>query len=202
MRITMAAARVVMGEWGRRITSICLKAEMRIWLSAFYVDDIRLVTSALKKGTRWQEKEKEFRFEIDWEKEDFERERVGDDDDTRRTARETKKAMNSVFTNIQFETELAEDFATQKLPTLDFEMWFQEGGNYEGRPKILYQFFEKPMNTPFCIMRESAMPEGGKIASLSQEVVRRMQNTSEMLDQEERDKILNNFIKKVDLLWV
>ena len=90
--------------------------------------------------------------------------------------------MNSVFNNIQFETELAEDFTERKLPTLDFEMWFQEDGEYEGRQKILYKFYEKPMNTPFSIMKDSAMPEGGKIASLSQEVVRRMQNTSEMLD--------------------
>ena len=53
------------------------------------------------------------------------------------------------------------------------------------------------MNTPYCIMKESAMPEGGKIASLSQEVVRRMQNTTEMLDQSERDTVINEYIKKL-----
>ena len=106
--------------------------------------------------------------------------------------------MNSVFKNIQFETELAEDFTQRKLPTLDFEMWFQKDGKKnEGRKKILYRFYEKPMNTPFSIMKKSAMPEGGKVASLSQEVVRRMLNTSEMLDQNERDQILNNYTKKL-----
>ena len=48
----------------------------------------------------------------------------------------------------------------------------------------MYRFYEKPMDTPYCIMKESAMPEGGKIASLSQEVVRRMQNTTDKTEKE------------------
>ena len=200
MRITMAAARIVMGEWGREITNICLREEMKIWLSAIYVDDVRMIISALEKGKRWQEKEKRFTYKVDWEKEDNEKEKKGEEDDTKRTAREMRKAMDSVFQNIKFETELEQDFEEKKLPTLDLEIWFEEREErkeVEGRRKIIYRFYEKPMNTPYSIMKASAMPEGGKIASLSQDVVRRMQNTSEMLGQQERNEIVNKYISKL-----
>ena len=64
---------------------------------------------------------------------------------------------------------------------------------------MMYSFFEKEMNSPFCILEKSALPDNTKISSLSQEVVRRMLHTSELVPQEERNQILEIFTSKLKL---
>ena len=51
------------------------------------------------------------------------------------------------------------------------------------RGRILYKFFSKPMAKKTLIMKNSALGENSKIASLTQEVVRRSKNTSEEVSE-------------------
>ena len=106
--------------------------------------------------------------------------------------------MNSIYKNIQFESELCEDFKDDKLPTLDFKIWAEKGAN-EDIPEgmVLYSYFEKEMTSPYCIMERTAMAENSKIASLSQDLIRRMTNTSEMVPQEVRDEIVEKYVSKL-----
>ena len=62
---------------------------------------------------------------------------------------------------------------------------------------IEYRFYEKKMNSPYCVMAKSAMSESAKISAMSQEVVRRMCNTSDIVDQEMRDDIVDAFSAKL-----
>ena len=62
---------------------------------------------------------------------------------------------------------------------------------------IEYRFYEKKMNSPYCVMAKSAMSESAKISAMSQEVVRRMCNTCEIVDQEVRDDIVDAFSAKL-----
>ena len=186
-----------MAEWGRRITDI-LKKEMTVYLAAFYVDDVRFVTNILEKGKRWSMRDKKFIYRDEWRLED----EAGSETDSRRTTTEVEKAMNSIFENIQFETEIPEDFLERKLPTLDFKMWMEEETGQEDdrkrtRGKVMYSFFEKAMASPFCVMASSALSESSKISCLSQDLIRRMVNTSEMVGQEERDRIIERYISKL-----
>ena len=103
--------------------------------------------------------------------------------------------MNSVFQNIQFTTEIPSEFKDDKLPTLDFAMWIEEGGEQKG--KIKYTFYEKEMGSKYCIMEKGAMPENTKNSTLSQEIIRRMMNTSELVSQGDRNQIVENFIVKM-----
>ena len=212
-RLAGSVARVVMGVWGERMLKIMKKNDIKVHLAAVYVDDVRFLTSVIKKGMRWVVKKKTFETREIWQEEDENDEKEGLSEEAR-TARELLKAMNSIFTNIQFTSEIPEDFPDKRLPTLDFSCWIetdddmkrnsskveeQEGENSAepARRKVLYSFFEKTMNSPFCILERSALPENTKISSLSQEVVRRMLNTSEMVRQEERNAILETFITKL-----
>ena len=43
---------------------------------------------------------------------------------------------------------------------------------------IVWRFYEKPMNSPFCILERSAMPEKVKVTTMVQEVIRRLRNMS------------------------
>ena len=62
---------------------------------------------------------------------------------------------------------------------------------------IMYNFFEKSMKSPFCIMESSAMPSNTKVSSLAQDLVRRMMNISEIRSQEERNLVTENYIQKL-----
>ena len=189
LRVTMAAARIVMGEWGEIYTNIMLQAELKIWLRGFYVDDVRTVTSVLEKGKRWDIKEKKFSFKEEWRIED---EEMGESN-TRRMARQMNKAMNSILENINFTMEIPEDFEGEKLPTLDFKMWVED------KKEIRYSFYEKEVNTPYCIMEKSAMAERSKISSLSQDVIRRLQNNCKDTCQAEKNAIIETYIRKLKI---
>ena len=54
-------------------------------------------------------------------------------------------------------------------------------------------FFEKKMSAKTVIHNDSALPENSKMASLSQNVVRHMRNTSEGFGMQERVAVVNKF---------
>ena len=140
MRLTMACSRIVMGFWSRKVNKILLEGNLRIWLTAGYVDDMRYVTSILEKGRRWVEKEKRFVYKDDWEQEDM----LEKESDNARTSREIGKVMNSIYRHIKFTTEIPEDFTGGKLPTLYLAMWMDSHGEGEMKCKQ-----EKELNTNF-----------------------------------------------------
>jgi hypothetical protein len=61
----------------------------------------------------------------------------------------------------------------------------------------LFIFFEKPKASNLVIQRCSAMPENMRMATLNQEVVRRMVNTKEKVDMSVRIDILDTYCQKL-----
>ena len=90
------------------------------------------------------------------------------------TRTEVAKLMNSVYTFINFTTEVEEDYEDQYMPTLYLKIRMMEDTK-----QITYRFFEKEMANPQCINRHSAMSYQSRQSVLSQEILRRMLNTSE-----------------------
>ena len=86
--------------------------------------------------------------------------------------------------------ETCEDFEDGRLPTLDTYIWM-EGG------KFVNTFYEKEMSAKTVIHRDLALSENSKMASLSQNVVRHMRNTSERFDISERVKVVNKFTQRM-----
>ena len=88
--------------------------------------------------------------------------------------------------------ESCQDFMDERLPTLDLNIWVDAENN------TLWSFYSKPMSCNYVIQRESAMPKKNiKITTLNQEVIRRMVNTSEMVDEETKIRIFHDFAQKM-----
>ena len=69
---------------------------------------------------------------------------------TKRTAKVLVAMMNDVFDFMNFTTEIGEDFPDGKVPSLDINIWVEEG-------RILYEFFEKLMATNLMVEADSAL---------------------------------------------
>ena len=77
------------------------------------------------------------------------------------------------------------------LPTLDLVIWVSNNN------KVMFSFFEKEMVSPMVLHKRSAMPEGVRRATLNQELVRRMVNTSEMVDIVKRVAVVDTYAQKL-----
>ena len=184
LRATGAIARIVMGDWDQKMKKILTENGIEVEISARYIDDIRDILRAIRRGVVWNGKQ----LVID------EQQKV---EDERRNVTPTKKTsevlnsiMNYVHKNLHFTMEINEDFPNNRLPTLDMEIWIENS-------RIMYKFWEKPMAAKTVIHRESALSENSKIASLSQEVMRRMKNTSEDVSMKERVGVINQYCTKL-----
>ena len=110
---------------------------------------------------------------------------------SRRSAEAMVGMMNSVYEFLNFTTELGEDFANGALPSLDTEIWVLEGW------KVLFRFFEKTMATNLMVEAGSALSREVKMSTLSEEVTRRLRNTSQDLESSQRMEILEKACVKM-----
>ena len=92
--------------------------------------------------------------------------------------------MNDIFPFLNFTIVLGEDFVDGKLPSLDTKIWVQDGW------KILFEFFEKTMASNLMVEAGSALSKDVKMATLSEEITRRLRNTSLDLDHACRLEIM------------
>ena len=162
-------ARVVMNEWDRRWMKLCKMNNIRIGKSNRYMDDIRAFLKALREGWRWREGG--LCYTKAWEQED----RTSGISSSRRTANILVGMMNDIFPFLNFTIELGEDFVDGKLPSLDTKIWVQDGW------KILFEFFEKTMTSNLTVEAGSALSKDVKMATLSEEITRRLRNTGLLL---------------------
>ena len=64
--------------------------------------------------------------------------------------------------------------------------------------QVTYNFYTKPMGSVFTILETSAGSWQQKKAALSSEVVRRLLNTAEDVEQKEKVEIIEDFLKKLE----
>ena len=181
---SMSASRIVMGMFDRRLKWTMEESKLEAVVRFRYVDDLRIIMGAIKEGWRWEKGRMKFRktWEIEELKKGMSR--------SEKTAIEMNKIMNDIFPELKFEMEYPEMFDTGRLPTLDFECFVEYG-------LIKYSFYQKPMAKKTLIARKSALPENTKVASLSQNLVRRMKHCSELLPDSERKRIVDTFANQV-----
>ena len=98
--------------------------------------------------------------------------------------------MNSICGWLVLTME-TEDMFKGKLPTLDLEIWVDQENRF------MYQYYEKPMIPNTVLHRRSAMPEGTRRATLNQELIRRMVNTSEQVPMDTRLEIIDKYAGKL-----
>ena len=99
--------------------------------------------------------------------------------------------MNSICSWLVLTLETEDMFVDRKLPTLDIKIWVTVDNI------ILFTFFEKEMVSPMVLHKRSAMPEGIRRATLNQEMVRRMVNTSERIPLIDRLMVVDGYAQKL-----
>ena len=62
---------------------------------------------------------------------------------------------------------------------------------------VLHSFYEKPTNSNVTIQRRTAMGEDSKIQILSNDLVRRLKNSSEELGNGAKVEIVDNYTQKL-----
>ena len=86
-------------------------------------------------------------------------------------------------------TETQEDYPSNMLPTLDFKTCVTPGG------LISFEYFHKEMENNRVLDRTTALSKGTIFSALRQNLVRRMLNTGEMIQNETRLLIIEKFIQ-------
>ena len=189
-RMTMAAARLVMLAWAEGYRKVLEGAGVEIGVLTGYVDDVRQVSTFLKLGSRYLPETKTFRYSEEAAEED-EKLRLEGESNNGRMARVCLPAMNDILEDLQFTVEVPEDFQNERLPTLDFSLWMEEG-------KLTHTYFQKSMKTPFVIMEKTAMGKQQKMTILSNEATRRLTNIDhEKLGVEEQKLVLEQFTQEL-----
>ena len=188
--------RITMDFWKDNISSLMANNKMSVYLLEKYVDDSELVTDNLAMGTRW-----------DGEKMTVNEDTEKDDILANRTKEEvTMKAWgemaSSIIPGLTFTVDYPSNNPNNKVPMLDFQLWSQEEKDPEDpgktRQTLIYDFFFTMAN-PKVLDMKSAMPHRTKISSMTQECVRRLNNTSRELDDKVKCEILSNFMRKLQV---
>ena len=191
-RVTMAAARIVMSDWGEEWRKLIEAAGVKLPQLDGYVDDVRNRSTSLRFGTKWNDNEKKFTWTREDMVEDKRRKYEEKETTNARMAKLCLPAINSVNRDLVFTAEIPEDFKDNKLPTLDFFLWLEKRG------LLNHSFFQKPMKTPLVLMAQSAMSDNQRHSILAQELIRRLSNTNhEVEDIEERTTIMETFIQQL-----
>ena len=150
-RLTMAIARLVMQDWWDTFSQILSNSKIKERLRAIYVDDGRMIVEKLKKGFKYDKKEKKFKYEKEWDEIDT----VSGETEEARTVEQMQIAMCDISEDLQFTMETEVDFEKKRLPTLSFEMWSEKTG-------IRHSYFEKGMRSQILTMKRSSQSENSK----------------------------------------
>ena len=151
--MTVAAARIVMQDWGVTLEL----AMMELALFSGYVDDVRQGGTSIRLGLRYDTNTKSWRWSEGDYKEDMDMRRDGESRNER-MIRLCLPVANSINRDLVFTAEKSEDFSENKLPTLDFVLWQMPDG------QVNHDYFQKAMKTPYVIMKRSAISQHQKIS--------------------------------------
>ena len=145
----------------------------------------------MRKGTRYDEDDKKWKWTEEAEKEDEKKENEGESKEAR-MVRMLTPVMNSINKELVFTTELEEDFEDNKLPTLDCKLWLEKDLS------INHTYYEKEMRTQLLIPEKSAMAQKQKMSILSNELVRRLSNICiDKAEAGEKRKVADHFTSQL-----
>ena len=133
LRSTASLANLIMKIWDTCWKFILEKENIDLLEYFRYVDDCRNFLKPLAEGWKWSRVNMRFEYTNT----DYEQDMLSTETDQARTTRELVSAMSSICEFLLFEGEEPGMFVSNRLPTLDTEIWLDEESN-----KIFYAFFE------------------------------------------------------------
>ena len=162
-----------------------------------YVNDVDMVMDAIPHGYRWTGEIMEYNLE--WELED---EEIPLD---QHTLSIMVAMANTIRPAIQMEGDCDSNHQDGYIPVLDLKMKtvliHQSEDVVKGTPEIMYyqvtfKFYKKPMARPTIMHANTAMTDKVKRETTSNELMRRLLNTSQGLPdtQADMEEAVNNYM--------
>ena len=147
------------------------------------MDDIRCFMPPIKHGWRWSKGE--LLYCKRWAEEDA---GLTTTEITRRILHES---MQVVEEYLEFTTEVGSDYANGWLPTLDVELRVNHQNQVE------FRFFEKSTTSKRTVQSSTAMNENSKVQVVTNDLVRRLLNTSQDMGVGEFRKVVDQYGQKL-----
>merc|ERR1711954_396905 len=156
-----------------------------------YVDDVLYGGQALKTGIKWDSATKS----LTWGPEQDKIDREANTPQDQRTMKIVAQISSQVLECLNFTWDSPTLNASNKMPVLDTQMWVAQESREKKIPDelcenekvlkhrelqriIYYQFYKKPRANPCPNLQRSGIPVGNKRATATQEIIRRLKNTS------------------------
>ena len=196
LRLTSIVTRIVMDQWMARFLTKLDMAGVEVHLIAKYVDDINLILSNLRLGSRWRQ-DRVVQDKV-WEEEDTAANK-SQDEVTMECARD---AACSVLVWLDFTLDIPQYHDSKMVPILDLQVWIHHP-SIEDREEgltsdvVMWQFYEKKTVSKSVLRAESAYTWRAKLTTLGMETFRRMRNTSRQVNLGTRSLIMKRYVDKI-----
>ena len=192
-RATSSIARIVMNEVDQLVGEILEKLDIETELRVRYMDDIRTILRGMVCGATI------VGGKLVIDKDLKEQDLASETPAVAATSRFLREVYNSITPGIVYTSEThEEDFPNSwGLPTLDtqWRMKDQVGG---GSRLVEYIFFKKEVSSQELTPYRSAQPLNGKVATLSQEVVRILSNCEKTTEKATKMECLEGFCARLN----
>ena len=184
LRGTCAVARLIMQLFDQKWKTVLESWGIATWLISRYMDDVRAMLQAIKRG--WRATPNGLMYSIGWEKEDQCKSL------TEITSEILRSSLNSIKDFLKFTIETCEDEGFGGwLPTLDTCL------RVTPENKIEYKYYEKSTCSERVIQATSAMNINSKMQILSNDMVRRLLNTKEEQEADVLGAITDKYASKL-----
>ena len=101
-----------------------------------------------------------------------------------------RSVANSICPMLEFEDDVASNYADGRLPILDLKVWVETG---ENGVAIRHSFYKKPMASKLTLQARTAFPTSQVRAIMVEETLRRLRNCDPETSWEERGRHLTDF---------
>ena len=162
-------------------------SEYKTYFLKYYVDDGNLALEAFPLGARL------VNGSIIIDNDKIESDRAIPDD--RRTAEIVLEIANSVTDTIKLTIDFPSNNEDGWIPNLDIQARVNNN-------RIEYKFFKKKMSNHLTILERSAIPERVKRCSHTQEIIRRLRNTSRDIEWGNQGRDIISILSQSNVIWL
>ena len=225
LRATGPVSRILMDYWAEQVRSQVERCntladinpvryqKVNLHFLKKYVDDCLVALDTMAPGVRWCQAEKA----MVWSKECEDADRKGGSEGGKIVSMEEFAKMASSIVNcLKFTYDCPQMNANGTMPVLDTQMWVGCETRTTGIPEallkdkslvkakvgqlrsvVLYKFYQKPMTNKLSNRQSNAIPEQQKVSTTTQEVIRRLKNTSRDLPPEEVENVIMTYMEEL-----
>ena len=159
---------------------------------------------------RWNQEDKV----LEWSQEREEEDRKNGVDPERLAMEEFSRMASSVTKCLQFTSDTPANHETGDMPVLDTSMWVGLEERAVGIPEpyleegihlktgkmhkiVLHKFYQKPMTNLLTNLESNPVPEKQKVTTTTQEIIRRLKNTSRDLPVSVIEDVLLRYMEEL-----